>query len=214
VKVLFLKRYLNADECKYYGIGQKGDFYFMRERDEDFDYDFRRGRRLKIISNHSIGKLINILLELARRSQNDDVDKRRDVLRRLQIREYISLPSVSLYIADEDIYVTPYLCKRHCSTVPAFKISGRETDLYTAYNGNFEAIWKSEQTTSVINEMFLQYLINEPKRILELFEHKYKEISDYEAEKVRRNPFYNEDPERYRLEEKTITEVINSINSL
>ena len=213
VKALFLKRYLTANERNYYGIGKKADLYFMRERDEEFDYDFRRGRRLKILSNDAVGHFIRLLIELARRSQHEEPAKRLEIMRRLQIHEYIALPALSLYIVDDDIHVTPYLSRRHCSDVPAFKISGKLTDLYSAYNGHFEAIWKSEQNSKVIDEGFIQMLANDPKTTLASFDSKLKELSDSEAAKVQKNPSYHEDPERYRLEEKAIKEILDRKNS-
>jgi hypothetical protein len=210
VKVLFLKRYLNSEECKYYGIGQQGDFYFMRERDEEFEYEFRCGTRLKIISNLSVGRFIRVLVELATRTQSENVERRREILNRLQIREYISLPALSLYIADDDIYVTPYLYRRHCSTVPAFKVGGKQSDLYISYNGHFEAAWKSNETTAAIDERFIQLLVNEPKQTIQLFGKKYREISQREEAEVHKNPAYLENPERYRTEEKAIREVIEA----
>lgn len=208
VKVLFLKRYLTTDERKHYGIGQQTDLYFMRERDEEFDYDFRRGRRLKILANISVGQFIRVLLELARQVRDWDADSRKELLSRLEIREYNSLPSLSLYIIDDDIYVTPYLCKRHCSTVPAFKVSSRSSTLFTAYNGHFEATWNSRDTTSTVDRRFIQLLVDEPTSTIELFDAKYQEISIQEEAKVNKKPIYHEDPERYRLEEKAIREVI------
>lgn len=213
VKILFLKRYLNTDERKYFGIGQRADLYFMRERDEEFDYDFRRGRRLKIISNDSVGHLVKVFLELAKRTQNEELTKRVEVMRRLQIREYIALPSLSVYIVDSEAYVTPYLSRRHCSDVPAFQVGDKLSDLYSAYNGHFEAVWKNGQSSEVINKRFIQLLAKDPQRTLERFEEKYNEISSLEEEKVQRNPIYHEDPERYRLEEKVIKEILDSTSA-
>lgn len=214
VKILFLKRNLSADERKYFGIGQQADLYFMRERDEEFDYDFRGGRRLKIISNDSVGHLVRVLLNLAQRLQNEDVTKRMEIMSRLQVREYIALPSLSAYIVDNDAYITPYLSRRHCSDVPAFQVGGALTDLYSAYNGHFEAIWKSRQTTDVIDERFVRFLAADPNKTLELFDTKFKEILDKEEAKVQKNPRYHGDPERYRIEEKVIKEILDDTNHL
>ena len=210
IKVLFLKRYPTPDELKQYGILQGGDFFYMRERDEDFDYNFHRGNRLKIIANRSLGCWIRVLIDLAKQTQNDDKEKRKGMLSRLQIREYISLPSVSLYIADEEIYVTPYLCKRHCSTVPAFQVAGKDTSLFKAYNAHFEYTWTDQDFTKpAINEKFIQLLIDEPRDTLEIYMKKHKEIFMTEKAKVRATPNYLEDPENYRVEEKTIEATLN-----
>lgn len=209
VKILFLKRYLDRDERKYFGIGQKADLYFMRERDEEFDYDFRRGRRLKIISNDSVGHLVRVLLELARRTQSEDVVKRLEIMSRLHVREYIALPSLSVYIVDNDAYITPYLSRRHCSDVPAFQVGDKLTDLYSAYNGHFEAVWKNAQSAEVIDEKFVQLLAIDPKNTLDLFETKFREVSENEERKAQKNPVYHEDPERYRIEEKVMREILD-----
>jgi len=214
VKALFLKRYPSADDRKYYGLGPRADLYFMRERDEEFDYDFRRGRRLKIIANRSVGHFIRVMIELARRSQNEGAAERTEIMNRLQICEYIAFPSLSLYDVDEDIYVTPYLNRRHCSSVPAFKASGKLTDLYAAYNGHFEATWKSAQASRVIDERFVELLAAKPKAIVELFESKVMEISDREEARVKKSPIYNEDPERYRIEEKAAQEILHGPDAM
>ncbi len=210
VKVLFLKRYLEDSERKHFGIMQKGDLYYMRERDEETDYDFRFGKRLKIIANLSVGHFISVLVQLARRAQDASVDTRREVLSHLQLREYIALPAVSLYIADNDLYVTPYLYKRHCSTVPAFKASGRQSTLFNAYNGNFDAIWKDSESSQIIDPRFIKLLEDDPKPTLELYDKRYKELAK-QAHAAQKDPKSQGDPDQYRSEEKAISEVITSI---
>lgn len=210
IKILFLKRYLSNEERKYYALGPQGDFYFMRERDEDVEYDFRRGKRLKIISNIAVGKFLTVLIELARKTQGLDINHRKKILNCLQLREYIGLPAISLYIADNDIYMTPYLYKRHCSTVPAFQFGDTNSDLFKDYNAHFDAAWKGSETTSIIHNLFLDRLINDPINTLELYDRKYIEVNDQELSRLRKNPKHLENPEHYRIEEKVISEVLKT----
>ncbi len=209
VKVLFLKRYLSEDDRKYYGVRKQADLFYMRERDEEFDYDFRRGERLKIISNLSVGRFVRVLVDLAREARDWDVVSRGKLLDRLEIHEYVALPSLSLYIVDDDIYVTPYLCKRHCSTVPAFKVSGRPSDLFRAYQGHFEAAWNGSEAAPVIDARFIQLLITDPGKNIGLFDTTCQAIKIEEEAKVSRKPSYHDDPERYRIEEKAIQRIVN-----
>jgi hypothetical protein len=211
IKILFLKRYPTTAQLRFYGISREGDFFFMRERDEDDQKEFRRGRRLKIIANHSLGCLIEVLLELTRRTQDEDIDKRQEILGRLQLREYIALPSLSLYIIDEEIYVTPYLCKRHCSTVPAFQVGSRRSDLYLAYNGHFEKTWEEQGDSSAISEKFVQLLVNKPKETVELYARLVEVIAKQEATLEHKKPEYVEDPDHYRVQEKAIKAVVNQM---
>jgi hypothetical protein len=209
-KVLFLKRYPNEDELRRYGISAEGDFFLMRERDEDPDYNFTQGKRLKKIANRSLGYWIKILIGLAQRMQEFSVEDRRAVLNRLQIREYLALPGLSLYIADDEIYVTPYLYKRHCSTVPSFQVAGKTSPLYKAYDSHFESTWADEQfTASAIDGRLIQLLVDEPKETLELYEKKHEEIDNLHRVRMREDTAYLEDPECYRVEEKAIREVLN-----
>lgn len=211
IKILFLKRYLSLEDRKYYGVGSQGDFYFMRERDEDVEYDFRRGRRLKIISNIAVGKFINVAIDLGRRTESLDIGKRRKIMNCLDIREYIGLPAISLYIVDNDIYMTPYLYKRHCSTVPAFQFTGPDTDLFKDYNAHFDAVWKNGQTSPIIHPAFLDSLINEPTKTLGLFSNRIDEIRKEDEARIRKSPSYIEDPEYYRAEEKAIMQVVEIV---
>lgn len=208
IYILFLKRYPSVDELKKYGMTD-GDFYLMRERDEDKDENYHYGKRLKKIANRSLGYWIKIFLELTKRTISDPVEKRQELLSRLQIREYIALPSLSLYIVDDEIYVTPYLYKRHCSTVPAFQVGGKESELYIAYNAHFEKIWTNDEfTTPIIDERFIQLLAKHPQETLELYARKLEELLKQEKAKVDARPEYLEDPEYYRIEERTIEAVL------
>jgi hypothetical protein len=209
IQILFLKRYPTVSELRQYGVSQEADFYFMRERDEDPDYNFLGGRRLKKIANNSMGHWISVLIELTRRTQDMGKEDRKEILNRLQIREYISLPSLSLYIADDEIFVTPYLYKRHCATVPTFRIVGKVTPLYNSYNEHFEATWADPNfTTSAVKEEFLQLLIDEPKKALALYTKKYEEIAAQEKIRVNHNIDRLQDPEHYRVEENAIKAVL------
>jgi hypothetical protein len=204
VQVLFLKRYPSIEELGRYGIEQ-GDFFFMRERDEDDDPDFLHGKRLKKIANRSLGEWIRTLLKVAEDTQNYKPAKRKALLKRMQIREYLALPSLSLYIADEDIYITPYLYKRHCSDVPAFHITGRNSALYKAYDEHFAVTWNNTDFTSpAISEDFVELLAEEPREVLKLFKKKHSDV---------RRQLKNEDsedPEFFRDYERTIDIVMES----
>jgi hypothetical protein len=155
-----------------------------------------------------------LLIELARRAQDLTPEKRKKILNRLEIREYISLPSLSLYIADEDIFVTPYLIKRHCSTVPMFQVTGAETPLYRSYNGHFDATWANPSSTAAaIDEEFIQLLIDNPRETLDSYKRNYDEIVAAETERVRQTPERLQDPEHYRAEEKVIRAVLAEAKS-
>jgi hypothetical protein len=208
VRVLFLKRYPSEAELYHYGLSHDADLFFMRERDEDLYYEFRGGRRLKIIANLAMGYMVRVLVELARRTRLEDRERRAEVLRRLQIREYMSLPSVSVYIADEDVFVTPYLCKRHCSTVPAFQVGGRQSDLFKAYNGHFEAMWDVCSDLSAVDRRFVNLLVDEPDETLELYARMEVEIAERVRGEMLSNRESDQDPGHYLVEEKAIAAVL------
>jgi hypothetical protein len=203
IQVLFLKRYPTPEELSRYGIKQ-GDFFLMRERDEDYDPNFWHGKRLKKIANRSFGNWIQVLLKVAENIQGYKPQKRKALLNRLQIREYLALPSLSVYIADEDIYIAPYLYKRHCSDVPAFQVAGRNSPLYRAYDEHFAVTWNNREfTTPAIPEEFIKLLAENPQEILLIFKKKHKDVLNKLRLEV--DP---ENPEFFRDYEKTIDEII------
>jgi len=213
-QVLYLKRYPSDEELQQYGIAG-GDFFSMRERDEDEDINFLHGKRLKKIANDSHGDWIQILIRLAERTKQSTQYKteeaRRQLLNRLQIREFFALPSVSLYIIDQDIYVTPYLYKKHCSDVPAFKVGRRDSPLYKSYEAHFAAAWDNRQFTSpAIPELFIDLLVKDPQRTLELYRQKEEEVIKQRQIKERQDPSYNENPEYYRVEETAIDLILKA----
>ena len=213
-QVLYLKRYPSDEELQQYGIAG-GDFFSMRERDEDEDINFLHGKRLKKIANDSHGDWIQILIRLAERTKQSTQYKteeaRRHLLNRLQIREFFALPSVSLYIIDQDIYVTPYLYKKHCSDVPAFKVGRRDSPLYKSYEAHFAAAWDNRQFTSpAIPEPFIDLLVKDPQRTLELYRQKEEEVIKQRQIKERQDPSYNENPEYYRVEETAIDLILKA----
>jgi hypothetical protein len=207
-QVLYLKRYPSDDELKEYGI-TGGDFFSMRERDEDEDINFLHGKRLKKIANDSHGDWIQILIHLAERTKQSrryqTEESRRQLLNRLQVREFFALPSVSLYIIDQEIYVTPYLYKKHCSDVPAFKVARRDSPLYKSYEAHFAAAWDNKQFTSLaIPEAFIESLVKDPQGTLELYKEKEEEVLKQQKINEKQDPSYNESPEYYRVEERAI----------
>lgn len=209
--VLYLRRYPSEEELNNYGISG-GDFFSMRERDEDADINFLHGKRLKKIANDSHGDWIQILIALAERTTDPknaklyrSPDARQVLFDRLQIREFFALPSVSLYIIDEEIYVTPYLYKKHCSDVPAFKVSRRDSPLYKSYEAHFAAAWDNKQfTTPAIPEAFIDLLVKDPAETLRLYREKEQEALKQRRSKEKENPSYIENPEYYRIEERAI----------
>lgn len=208
MQVLYLKRYPTGEELRNYGI-TGGDFFSMRERDEDEDINFLHGKRLKKIANASHGDWIQILLALADRIKDSrrykTEEARRQLFNRLQVREYFALPSVSLYMIDQEIYVTPYLYKKHCSDVPAFKVARRDSPLYKSYEAHFAAAWDNGTFTSAaIPEDFVELLVKDPHGTLKLYKQKQEEAFNQRHTEEKRDPAYNENPEYYRVEEEAI----------
>ncbi|MDQ2938240.1 MAG: hypothetical protein M3R67_12150 [Acidobacteriota bacterium] len=72
IHVLYLRRYPSPEELKNYGITE-GDFFSMRERDEDEDIYFLHGKRLKKIANSSHGDWIQIFVALADRIKDGSI---------------------------------------------------------------------------------------------------------------------------------------------
>jgi hypothetical protein len=203
IQILFLKRYLNEDEHNKYRFNRDGDFYLMRERDEDYPPNDLHGKRLKKIANRSLGKWIEILLKISESKQKFKREKRREMLSKLQIREYLALPSLSLYIANNDLFVTPYLYKRHCSSVPAFGISGNESRLFEAYSEHFNVTWTDQSTTNAINDDFVRLLADYPEEIHSIYKKKHKEALN----NIKRK-YNEEDPDYYRDHENTIEAIL------
>lgn len=218
VQVLYLKRYPSKDELRDYGI-VGGDFFAMRERDEDEDINFLHGKRLKKIANASHGEWIQITIGLADRIKNKkryrSEEARRQLFKRLEVREYFALPSVSLYTIDQEIYVTPYLYKKHCSDVPAFKVARKDSPLYKSYEAHFAAAWDNESFTSpAIPEAFIELLVKDPTAILKLYKEKEDEALTNRHAMERQDPTYIENPEYYRLEEEAIALTLAAQGSL
>lgn len=217
VQVLYLKRYPSEDELNDYGIAG-GDFFAMRERDEDEDINFLHGKRLKKIANASHGDWIQIAISLADRIRNEkrfkSEEARRQLFKRLAVREYFALPSVSLYIVDQEIYVTPYLYKKHCSDVPAFKVARKDSPLYKSYEAHFAAAWDNTSFTSpAIPEDFIDLLVKDPNAMLRLYKEKEDEANTSRHARERQDPTYIENPEYYRLEEKAIALTLSAQGS-
>ncbi len=214
LKVLLLKRYPSAEQLERYGISRAGtaDFYYMRERDEERDDEFHQGQRLKMIANQAVGNLIDMYVVLAKRYQDSLVEERRTVLRRLEVREYIFLPSLSLYITDEDIYVTPYLSKRRCYSVPSFHLRGKETALFKAYNGHFESVWENEDfTTAAISKKFIDLLVETPQETIELYQKYVRQLSAEESEKAASDPSYKTHPLYHLVRERASELVVDEV---
>jgi hypothetical protein len=212
IQVLYLRRYPSAQELKNYGIAE-GDFFSMRERDEDENMNFLHGKRLKKIANSSHGDWIQVFITLADRIKDNKAfrtkEARSKLFNRLQIREFFALPSVSLYIVDQEIYVTPYLYKKHCSDVPAFKVFRKDSPLYKSYESHFGAAWDNgEFTTPAIPPEFIELLIDNPHQTLEIYRRKEEEVLNDRQAQEKLDPTYNESPEYYRVEENAIQSVL------
>lgn len=211
VKVLYLKRYPTDSEISSYGITDAHfDFFWMRERDEDSDINFLHGKRLKKIANESHGEWIKILVLLADRIKDNHKDfgteeARRQLFNRLDVREYFALPSVSLYILDDEIYVSPYLYKKHCSDVPAFKVGPHDTPLFEEYDAHFSAAWDNEEfTVPAIPSGFIDVLAKDPRGALKLYKQKEAEIMEKQHIQRQNNQELSEDPDYFRVAEKAI----------
>lgn len=207
-KVLLLRRYPTEEELALYGV-KEADFYLMRERDEDYNNNFLLGARLKKIANLALGRWIDVLLALAEHTKGESLEERRRVISSLQIREYLALPSLSLYIVDNDIFVTPYLYKRHCSDIPAFLVSGRETPLYRSYEAHFEVTWgHNDLTREAISPAFVDLLIRNPQETLIRYEQCKVEVERQHKDRIMKDIRFLEDPDNYRIEEKAILAVL------
>lgn len=201
IQVLFLQRYPSKEQLRLYG-NETLDLYYMREHDEDEAHMFRRGKRLKIIANRSLGDWIMVLLKIAEKTRNLPLNDRRAALQRLEIREYLALPSVSIYILDDEIYVTPYLFRRHCSDVPGFKAGDKKT-LYREYYGHFVQTWNDPLTRSAIDPEFVEMLVNSPDSTLQEFEKRLGETTNRIQQLNDR-----ETPEHWQEIESTIKAIV------
>ncbi len=209
IRTLMLKRSPSEGDLHAYGL-QEGDFYYMRERDEDFDPGFWGGRRLRRIANLGVGQWLSILVTLAERTSTISTQERRKILSRIQLREYLALPSLSLYILDDRMYVTPYLYKRHCSDVPAFRIEGKESRLFQEYEAHFTSMWGDRLTTSVVPDEFIELLVQEPIETARLYRDKERLIREADEEQTRVNRDANLDPEYYRYSERAMEALLGS----
>jgi hypothetical protein len=201
IQVLFLQRYPSKELLDRYG-NPSLDLFYMREHDEDEKNTFERGKRLKKIANRSLGDWIKVVLRIAEKTRNSSVNDRREALSRLEIREYLALPSVSVYVLDEDIFVAPYLFRRHCSSVPGFKVSDKKR-LYQEYYGHFVATWNDPLTTRTIPLEFIELLVNQPESTLKDFESMRQKISAGLQEQI---DF--ELPEYYQEMENTVKTLV------
>jgi hypothetical protein len=117
---------------------------------------------LKAIANHALGCCIDLLVLAAERAAAKPVRERGDLLHRLSVREYMALPTISLYIVDDRMFLTPYLFNRHCKDVPTYEIAGERTALFVEYRSHLEKILRDELTTSPIPSEFYTRLIEDP----------------------------------------------------
>lgn len=213
IKVLNIKRYPEKEELKFYGI-TKGDFFSMRERDEDDPEDFKNGDRLKIIANKAHCYWINILVKLAESNKGKNPYERCEILKRLQINEYLALPSLSIYNIDYEMYVTPYLYKKHCFDIPTFKVyqkdkvSKKDNDLYSSYENHFKSALDASKPS--IPTKFIQLLVDSPNETIKSYKEVLEKIKILNKEKLLKYPDFNQTPEFYRAEEQAIEEVIKS----
>jgi len=208
IQVLMLKRNPTQDELKFYGV-EAGDFYHMREWDEDKLESFNGGRRLRKIANQAVGQWIEVLICIADRATNASPEDRREALNRLQLKEYIALPSVSLYILDEEIFVTPYLYKRHCSSVPAFVVGGRSSPLYRDYLAHFTETWNSTLTTPTVPHQFVESLILDPRETVAKYRSRCDQIRKEDQAKCKSDPDYLTSPDYFRSEERAMRSLLN-----
>ena len=202
IRVLFLLRNPTATDLSE--IGQ--DLYYVRERDEEDPTQFMEGRRLKTIANKSLTEWILILVRVAGETAHHTEPERREILRNLQIKEFMALPTMSLYILDDIAYMTPYLFGRRCSNVPTLSFRGRSSQLYVTYKHHFDAIWNNnEQTRSSIRNEFLAALAETPNETIDSFHERYERIETHAKATLR-----NQDPERWRSAEKAMIEIAES----
>ena len=207
IEVLMLKRSPSQDELRFYGL-EAGDFYHMREWDEDKPESFNGGKRLRKIANQAVGQWIEVLISIADRCTNMSQEDRREALHRLQLKEYIALPSLSLYILDEEIFVTPYLYKRHCSSVPAFVVGGRTSPLYRDYLAHFTETWNSTLTTPVVPYEFVESLILDPRETVGKYRSRLEEIRKADQAACNADPDYITSPDYFRAEERAMLSLL------
>lgn len=218
IEVLYLRRYPRPEELQRYSSpaapvssgSVQADLYYMREWDEDGP-NFWGGKRLRKIANQSIGDWIKVYLELAKRTKALSEEDRREVIQRLKLKEYLALPSLSLYIADDDMYVTPYLHRRHCSSVPAFWIGGKSKPLYQSYYGHFDKIWNDDTTCWTLPYEFLEILIKDPGLAVASFEKKYRAIREEHMKRAEHDETYRESPEFAMAEEETVSYLVGQV---
>lgn len=212
VQVLSLKRYPTPVDLESYGTNLP-DLFFMRERDEDRDDSFYEGKRLKTIANKAVGHWIDLTVRLAHESRDRSDGERRELLARIHLREYIALPSVSLYIVDDRIFVTPYLYKRHCSDVPAFVVAGRDTPLYSTFAVHFKEAWSMHNLVSdTLPPQFITLLANDPHTTVQMYAEQ-KAVLEAEREQHRREGQITfEDPEYWRIQEQAVEACASSLS--
>jgi hypothetical protein len=201
-EILFLKRYLSAKDFQEY-CREKTDLYAMRERDEDLEFE-RGSQRLKKIANESMAAWIRVYIQVADRTRGRDHSDRLRILQRLSIKEYVALPSVSLYIVDNEVFVTPYLYRRHCSDVPGFRIAGFDTDLYKSYYGHFKKIWDDPLTTWSLPWAFIEALAEDPRGTIDRFNAMCRSVKDEFESIKQQDPAFGSSPEYLKVEEESI----------
>lgn len=208
VQVLLLKRMPSSGGLQP-GVIPQVDLMYFRERDEDKPEEFQHGRRMKGIANRSVADWIDVLLSVAGRLEHvPNHDHRREVLHRLQIREYVALPALSLYVLDEDMYVTPYLFKRHCSDVPAFRVGGKDSPLFTEYYAHFTQTWDDDRTISIFPEKFIERLVEEPALTIKEFADRQGTIQAAFKRDLENWPTLTELPEFYSASEQAMYDVV------
>lgn len=217
VQVLNLCRYPNENQRQEYAL-DKQNLYFWREHDEDAEDSpqFQRGDRLLKIANEAQGRWIHLLVSLAEASVKKSEVERRNILFRLAVKEYVALPSISVYIVDDQLYFTPYLFRRHCRDVPSFAIQGEDKKLFQEYAGHFDATWRDALTTDAIPAKFIQLLAAKPRQTIEGYQTSLNELRVEQKKQLQRmdaraRPEHQQSPGYSQLEENAIRRYLEKV---
>lgn len=163
VSVLNLCRYPTRSQRLNYHLGD-ADLYYWREVDECDPHELKylNPNRLKMIANEAIGFWIEILVRVAEQSYDKSQEERTNNLNRLTVKEYLALPSLSVYRVDDELYFTPYLVKRHCADVPGFLLVGVTSTLFKQYQNHFRQTIEDPLTSTPIPQEFRRRLAHDP----------------------------------------------------
>jgi len=98
LEVLMMRREPSPEDGKLHGL-KSGSLFGMREFDEEGETEWHEPGHLLKIANASVEHWIEVYLSVAQRfTKRDSVERRKTVLRRIQVRDYLTIPTLSVMI--------------------------------------------------------------------------------------------------------------------